>query len=204
MIEFENMDRRSLMQRIALLLGAASVPTLSGCKAAMDGPGALDDRQLKLLTAIADTIIPETDTPGAVAAGVPKIISGMLRDWASSDRRKEMVAAITEIGKLGGEKGFAALDPAARKKVLLAYDAAAVKPDPNPKKKASGLAAMMGGAAAMNPGYLKIKELVIALFYSSEIASSKELTYEHNPGKFVASTKVTPETRPYAGVGGLF
>jgi hypothetical protein len=76
---FLDMDRRVLMRNVALLLGAASIPTLAGCKAAMEGKGTLNEEQMKLLIAIADTIIPETDTPGAVAAGVPKLLSGMLR-----------------------------------------------------------------------------------------------------------------------------
>jgi hypothetical protein len=32
---------------------------------------------------------------------------------------------------------------------------------------------------------------------------TQELVYEHVPGKFVASLKTTPETRPFAGVGTL-
>ncbi len=90
MQDFAQMDRRVLMRNVALLLGAATVPTLAGCKAAMEGKGALDEGQMKLLSAIADTIIPETDTPGAVGANVPKMLSGMIRDWASEATRAEL------------------------------------------------------------------------------------------------------------------
>ncbi len=205
MLEFENMDRRALMQGLALLLGAASVPTLSGCKAAMQGAGALDDGQMKLLKAIADTIIPATDTPGAVAANVPKLLSGMIRDWASPETRAELVGAIDAIGKkLGGGKNFAELDAVKRKALLSAYDADAVKPGPPPKVKLTGFAAMVAGAPTMNPAYVKLKGLIINLYYNSEIASTKELIFEAVPGKFVPSMKVTPETRPFAGLGGPF
>jgi hypothetical protein len=64
--------------------------------------------------------------------------------------------------------------------------------------------AMMAGPPVAKPGFLRLKDLVIALYYSSEVALSKELIYEHVPGPFVPSMKVTPETRPFAGVGGLF
>ena len=100
------MDRRAMMRNVALLLGAATVPTLAGCKAAMKGNGALDEGQMKLLNAIADTIIPATDTPGAVAAGVPKLLSGMIRDWASAETRTELTGAIDAIGKLGERQGI--------------------------------------------------------------------------------------------------
>jgi gluconate 2-dehydrogenase gamma chain len=205
MLEFENMDRRSMMQSLALLLGAVSVPTISGCKAAMQGAGALDEAQMKLLTAIADTIIPETDTPGAVAANVPKLLSGMIRDWASAETRAELVGVIDAIGKkMEGDKSFAELDAAKRKALLAAYDADATKPGPPPKKKLSGFAAMVGGAPTMNPAYVKLKGLLINLYYNSEIACTKELVYEHVPGKWMPSLKVTPETRPFAGLGGPF
>ena len=204
MQDFAQMDRRVLMRNVALLLGAATVPTLAGCKAALQGDGALDDGQMKLLTAIVDTIIPVTDTPGAVAAGVPKLLSGMIRDWASADTKTAITGAIDGIGKLSGDKNFAELDPSKRKELLVAYDKAALQPGPPPKKKLNGIAAMMAGPSVMNPGYIQLKGLVINLYYSSEIASTKELVYEHVPGKFVPSLKVTPETRPFAGVGGLF
>jgi gluconate 2-dehydrogenase gamma chain len=201
---FLDMDRRALMRNVALLLGAASVPTLAGCKAAMEGKGALDAEQMKLLAAIADTIIPETDTPGAVAADVPKLLSGMLRDWASAETATEVTGAIAEIGKLSGGKNFADLEPAKRKALLVEHDKAAVQPGPAPKKKLTGIAAMMAGAPVANPGYVKLKGLIINLYYNSEIASTKELIFEPVPGKYIASLKVTRETRPFAGVGGPF
>jgi gluconate 2-dehydrogenase gamma chain len=201
---FLDMDRRALMRNVALLLGAASIPTLAGCKAAMEGKGALDEEQMKLLTAISDTIIPETDTPGAVAVGVPKLLSGMLRDWASAETATEVTGAIAEIGKLSGDKNFAELDAAKRKALLVEHDKAAVQPGPPPKKKLTGIAAMMAGAPVANPGYVKLKGLIINLYYNSEIASTKELIFEPVPGKYIASLKVTPETRPFAGLGGPF
>jgi gluconate 2-dehydrogenase gamma chain len=204
MHDFAQMDRRALMRNVALILGAASVPTLAGCKAAMEGKGALDEGQLKLLTAIADTIIPKTDTPGAAEVGVPKLISGLLRDWASPESRTAILGSMDKIGKLGGDKGFVALDAVKRTELLIQHDKEAVKPDPNTKVKLTGLAALIGGGATvMDPSYVKLKGLVIGLYYNSEMAMTKELIYEHVPGKFVPSLPVTPETRPFAGVGGL-
>lgn len=202
MNEFMQPDRRAVMRSVALLLGATVVPTLASCKAATEGEGALDQGQLKLLTAIADTIIPETDTPGAVAANVPKLLSGMIRDWASEKTRAELTGAIAEIGKLSGEKNFADLDPVARKTLLAEHDKAAVKPGPPPKEKSNALLAMAAGPPTANPGYVRLKGLIVNLYYSSEIASTEELIYEHVPGKFEPSLKVTPDTRPFAGVGG--
>lgn len=196
-------DRRMLMRNVALLLGAASIPGLGGCSAALEGSGALDDERLQLLSAIADTIIPVTDTPGAVAAKVPQLLSGLMRDWASQETRLEIVQAIDAIGELGPGEDFAALNPAARTEILVAYDQAAVQPGPPRKKALEGLAVMLAGPPTANPSYVRLKQLIISLYYTSEIALTEELLYEHVPGKFVSSLEVTPETRPFAGVSDL-
>jgi gluconate 2-dehydrogenase gamma chain len=210
MHDFAQMDRRALMQRVALLIGAASLPA-DAFAAVAKGKGKrkafLTSAQFALLSAVADTIIPVTDTPGAVATGVPRQLDGMLANWASAVRRTEMVGALTEIDALAltaYKKGFAALDPARRKSLLVDYDKAALKLGPPRKERMTAFAAMVAGPPVANPGFLRIKDLVIALYYSSEVALTKELIYEHVPGPFVPSMKVTPETRPFAGVGGLF
>lgn len=198
------MDRRALMRNLGLLLGAASLPTLAGCKAALDGDGALDEAQLKLLTAIADTIIPATDTPGAVAANVPKLMSGMVRDWASKETRATIVQAIDDIGKLVPNGSFADLDLEKRTALLAPYDKAAVQPGPPPTKKMTALEAMIAGPPTANPPYVRLKGLIINLYYNSEVAMTKEIVFEPVPGKFVPSIKITPGTRPFAGLGGPF
>jgi gluconate 2-dehydrogenase gamma chain len=203
MHDLQTFDRRALMKALGLLLGASTLPSLSGCKAAMKGEGLLSAEQLDLLTAIADTIIPATDTPGAVAADVPKLLDGMLRDWASPESKAILIGAIEEIGKLDA-KGFAKLEPGQRNVLLAAHDKAAVQAGPPPEKKLTGVAAMLAGPPTANPAYVRLKGLIINLYYSSQIASTKELVFEPVPGKFVASLNVTPETRPFAGVGGLF
>jgi gluconate 2-dehydrogenase gamma chain len=211
MFDQAGMDRRALFARALLLVGASAIPGNIAAFAASPARGKkrfLNPAQFALISAITDTIIPTTDTPGAVAVGVPKQIDGLLLNWASASRRAEISGAIDAVDKFSlaqTKKAFIALDGAKRKEVLLAFDKNAVKPNPDPKFKLTGFAAMTGGAQGpMNPGYVKLKELVIGLYYASEMASTRELPYEHVPGKFVASFPVTPETRPFAGVGGLF
>jgi hypothetical protein len=203
MEDIATLNRRALMRNLALLLGAASLPTLAGCKAALDGKGALNNAQLKQLTAIADTIIPATDTPGAVAANVPKLLSGLLRDWASDETRNELIRAIDATAAIAPKGSFADLPAEERMALLQAHDKAAVQPGPPPKEPLKGLAALLAGPSTANPGYVRLKQLIIDLYYNSEIAMTQELVYEHVPGKFVASLKTTPETRPFAGVGTL-
>lgn len=204
MDDFATMDRRALMRNLGLLLGAASLPTAAWSKAAMAGEGALDPSRLKLLSAIADTIIPATDTPGAVFAKVPQLLSGLMRDWASPETRAEITSAIDAIGKLAPKGNFAALKLKERTALLKPYDMAAVAPGAPSGKKMSAMAAMMAGPPKANPAYVRLKGLIINLYYNSEIAMTREIVYEHIPGQFVPSIEITPGTRPFAGVGGIF
>jgi gluconate 2-dehydrogenase gamma chain len=202
-----SLDRRALLQRMALLLGATAIPAEVLAAPKRAAKRFLAAPQFALLSAIADTMIPVTDTPGALQVGVPAKLDGMLGAWASAKTKEMIVGAMAGINaeaKAKGAKSFVALSAAKRLELLKAHDIAALKPGPKPAIKLSGLAAMVGGTPVVNPGYRKLKELVIALYYGSEIASTKELVYEHNPGTFVPSIKITAESRPFAGVGGIF
>ena len=203
MDDFAAMDRRALMRNLGMLLGAASLPTAAWSKAAMAGEGALDAARLKLLHAIADTIIPATDTPGAVFAKVPQLISGLMRDWASAATRAEITSAIDDIGQLAPKGNFAALKLIERTALLKPYDKAAVAPGTPPEKKMNAVAGMMTGQPKANPAYVRLKGLIISLYYNSEIAMTREIVYEHIPGPFVPSIEITRGTRPFAGVGGI-
>ena len=158
---------------------------------------------MTLLRAVADTIIPQTDTPGALAAHVPAKFDALLVNWASPARKVELFGALTKINDaaLAQEKvGFAALSPEKRKTLLTAYDVAALKSVPD-TRGLKGMAAMMAGPAVADPGYSKLRELIILLYYYSEEALTTELVYEHSPGGWTPSIKATPETRNTGGLG---
>jgi gluconate 2-dehydrogenase gamma chain len=197
------MDRRAMLGRMALLLGAAAVPADAFAKPALGGKRFLDATRMGLLTAVADTMIPQTDTPGAFAAKVPAKFDALLINWAAPQRRTELVGALSEIDALAmaqEKMGFTALTPEKRNALLTAHDFASLKNVPR-KEKLTGMAAMMAGPAVANPAYAKLRELIILLFFYSEEALTSVLTYEHSPGGWTPSIKVTPETRNTGGLG---
>lgn len=197
MEEIMAMDRRALMSRAMLLLGAttlASCDFLPGSKQA----ATLDADQLLLLNAYADTLIPVTDTPGAVAAGVPKVLAQMYTDWASDKTRGDLVGALGRLDAAARKargKGFAQLAPAERQAFLSEYDKTALTDVPPPADAPKGNPFEPLVSVADN-GYHKLKGLVATLYYASETALTTELTYEHVPGGWTSSIKVTPQTRP--------
>src|SRR5947209_16387599 len=57
----------------------------------------LNTDQQKLVTSIAEMIIPETDTPGATSVKVPEFIDLIFTEWASDDERALFVAGLGDI-----------------------------------------------------------------------------------------------------------
>lgn len=206
MLEALNMDRRALMGHALLLAGATAAAGFSEdalARAARKPRRLLGRSAFALLSAFADTIIPVTDTPGALAANVPALVDAMLANWAAPATRDEVIAALGRMDAAAtAQKGkaFAALTAAERTAFLTDYDRTALKPVPPPPgaKSANPFAPIV---SVTDNGYHRTKGLVVALFLSSEVALTHEQVYEHVPGTWVPSLKITPGMRPFAGVG---
>lgn len=80
----------------------------------------LNAAQQKLVTALAESIIPETDTPGATSVQVPQFIDLILTEWASDGERAAFLDGLSAIDA----KGFTTAPPARRTELLSALDAA--------------------------------------------------------------------------------
>jgi hypothetical protein len=78
----------------------------------------LNAAQQRLVTEIAEMIIPETDTPGATAVKVPQFIDLILTEWASDDERAAFLAGLAEIEA----KGFTSMSRANKTDLLTALD----------------------------------------------------------------------------------
>src|SRR3546814_12352897 len=77
--------------RAAGLEGKVSRPVIS------DGPPSVEvftPPQKALMTVLSERVMPTTDTPGAIAAGVPAYIEKLLADWAWPDERTTGIARI--------------------------------------------------------------------------------------------------------------
>lgn len=201
-----SIDRRTLIGTLAALVGASALPMDVLAAATGKAKPYLAPAPFALLEAVADTLVPDTDTPGAVAVGVPRILDGMLATWAAPETRTTLATALSAIDAAAVKsdgKSFAALSPARRKAMLTDHDLAALKPVPR-TDGLSGFAAFLGAPSVADPGYSRLKTLVVTLYYASEVGLTREVIYEHVPGPWVPSLKITPETRPFAGPTGTF
>src|SRR5438128_5590180 len=101
--------RRQALGRVAILLGGAiSAPTLAGAldaatRRAWTAPGpdwaprTLDPGQLELVAVMADHIIPQTDTPGARAAGEHRFVDTLLSDHYPATERDRFLAGLADL-----------------------------------------------------------------------------------------------------------
>lgn len=231
MIDHFGMDRRALLQRALMLTGTAMLPggTQALAAAVKAGKKALTPARLTALTALADTIVPKTDSVGALDAEVPAKLDALLAVWASPEHKAEIIAALDRVdveARAKHGKPFAALSPEERTAFLTPYDAAALKTPPAAPAAAPAPSTVAVGKAAtkvdpnygkakqepavpitrqmapraVDPGYQRLKELIVVLYYISEPALTQELTYEHAPGEWQPSIPLTPSTRASGGL----
>ena len=162
------LNRRTMLLGAVLLVGGASALTRftrnSAAGGDVQGP-ALTAEQFALLEQVCEMIIPTTDTPGAIVAGVPHFIREMLEQWSSAKSRDEIIGVLANIDRLAWSRSGAAfleLPPERRLEVVSAVDA--------------------DGVTRQDPGYSKFKLLVLVGYYQSEIGATQELRYELVPG----------------------
>ncbi|MGH2417665.1 MAG: gluconate 2-dehydrogenase subunit 3 family protein, partial [Candidatus Limnocylindria bacterium] len=105
------MHRRELLRVLGAAatlpaLGALTLEELLGAGAALharrrlSGPlsfQALTPHEAATVTAIAEAIIPATDTPGATDAGVPEFIDLIVGEWYYDDERAAFLAGLREV-----------------------------------------------------------------------------------------------------------
>ena len=179
------MDRRALL-RSAILLVGGSMAGLPGEALAQGAKAASTKRffspaQFAALDHVAETIIPKTDTPGARGAGVPAAMDALMGNWASAERGAQFRALMDDFDRAAkAEAGatVAALAPNRRLDFVRRYDAAKLE--------------------AKDPVYGRFKELVLTLYYLSEVGATQELRYELVPGKWEAFTTIGPGARAWA------
>ena len=203
MSESFQLKRRDLLRNILVLAGASAAANFSLSALAEVARGAvkyLDKSAFDTLSAVADTIIPVTDTPGALAAEVPAHLDAMLLEWAAPQTREMIVGALGRIdtaARTDKGKPYAELSADERKAFLIGYEKVALQPAPPPADAPKSSPFHVSSYVADN-GYQRLKGLVFSLYYVSEIGMTQELVYEHVPGTWVPSLKITPGMRFFA------
>jgi len=177
--------RRDLLKLAAFLGVGLMTPA---ARAAMAAPAPWPSDAQALIAAVAETIIPATDTGGAKAAGVPAFIEMMVTDWFDPAERTHFLDSMAAFGdgaRAAHGRAFADLAEAARNdyygKQLAAAEAA--------------MAAPAAGARARTPFAALMKRLTVYGYYTSELGGSVELRSDMVPNEYVPDAPFKPGDR---------
>lgn len=150
--------------RAARVTQRANIPVIS------EGPPSVavfTPAQRALMTALSERVIPTTDTPGAIAAGVPDYIEKLLADWSKPEDRTPILAGLDaiEARSLQDYRVPAAQATAEQQDALLTL-------------------AMNGQLPSGALFFEAFRQLVITGYYTSEIGMTQEREYLPVPGEY--------------------
>lgn len=172
------MNRRKAVQHITLLLGgtiAGSTFFLSGCKSESGKKLAFTPDDDAYLNEIADTILPDTKTPGAKAAKVGSFMIVMVNDCYEEKDQKTFLDGMQKLNDLSKktyDKSFVESSTQQRHDLLVQLDKEQKEYMKNKKKE--------------DPSHYfrLIKELTLLGYFTSEIGCTQARRYVEVPGRF--------------------
>ena len=189
------MDRRHLLRILGVT--AATAGLSPGQLAALIAPGArrrpesafFTAEQREAVVALAEAIIPETDTPGAGEAGVVEFIEMIVSEWMRSDERERFMRGLAHVDEhaesLSGVR-FAYAGEARQTAILSGLEA-------------EGRVLMESDEDTPTPFFHQFRGLVLSGYYTSEIGMKQELLWQETPGRFEGCVDLADVTRPTLG-----
>jgi hypothetical protein len=185
------MNRREFLQCAAILITGASASQLGFslneaqqaflANAPNFNTTAVDyftPRQRKIVAAMTEIIIPRTDTPGAIDAGVPRYIELMAANWLNEEESAIFTAGLQDIEtRIPMEYGsaFDQLDSAQQLEIMEALEDAA---SDSPWYEFGNV---MREFISDAPFICQFKELTVWGFFTSEKGGSQVLRYDPMP-----------------------
>ena len=130
---------------------------------------ALTAAQMADVRALANTIIPRTDTPGAVDVGAPEFVDRLISEWYADDDKAAVVRgldALTERCRGEYGKSIAELDEDSRRTFALSIDG------------------KRGELSTPEGAYARLKENIVFGFMTAEPIAKLTSTTPVRPGRF--------------------
>jgi gluconate 2-dehydrogenase gamma chain len=172
----QGISRREAIRRAALLAGVALSPNWL---AAIERTGQsaqaqrLPSAQAAIVSAVAERILPRTDTPGAIDAGVPAFIDLLYGEFMTPNEQKMLTEGLTQVdaaSKKAFGASFASLTPDRQDAVLRDIARAEEKQD---------------------QGFFRlIRSATILGYFTSEQVGRNVLHYDPVPGRYDACVPI--------------
>jgi hypothetical protein len=184
------MDRRRALQQLAtgIALQLASpnlVAVLRELRARIDTQTAfrtLNSHQGATVTAMADLIIPRTETPGAVDVGVNHFIDLILTEWYIDEERSRFLDGLADVdarAQASFGKQFVECSADQQAEIMVALGGQMIKEAEVVRKSSGGY---RGSLPKPDKNfYYMMRSLTLTAYYTSEQGASKELGLEIIP-----------------------
>lgn len=195
------MNRREALAKTTVLLGGVlSAPTLLAlgrwdnklADTLLRDKLNLSPQQKQLIAAVAEMIIPRTDTVGAIDVGVPAFIEMMMNDCYEAPEHRSFLAGIKELDaqkflQMNADQKLSTLKrmEQAAKEQMKAYNAQIIKFGDNEDQET------MNAVKLGLPFWRLMKELTLLGYYTSEGGIKASFEYIPSPGKLEV-TKLKP------------
>ena len=131
----------------------------------------LNDQQHRLIEAIADTIIPKTDTPSASEVKVPQFLDLLLKDVFDPEVTEKFLTGLEQFDedcKEASGKSYTQLDQSHRNDYLEQIDREVMGKEYD----------------TLIPFYFTFKQLCVRTYYSTEQGIKQNLNYVPVPGRY--------------------
>ena len=148
---------------------------LSGCKSNTGTQAKFSEDDIAYLDEVANTILPDTSTPGAKAAKVGAFMTVMINDCYEEKDQKifhEGMNKLNDLSKKTYDNSFMKLNGQQKHDLLVTLDNEQKKYSKDKKKE--------------DPAHYfrMMKELTMLGYFTSEIGCTKARRYVETPGKF--------------------
>jgi hypothetical protein len=206
-------SRRDAIRCVTALLGGAalagsdhvlafSLDDAALTRTMAQGVGAFSAADVALLDEIAETILPETSTPGAKAAKTGAFMALMVTDAYTEAQRQVFVDGMRQVNAACTAAvgvGFMSASPAQRLTVVEALDREQ-KAVMDARRPAPTSRAPVPESNNDDPAHYfrMMKELTLLGFFTSEVGCTKALRYIEAPGRFDPCAPYAPGDKAWA------
>ncbi len=207
--------RRDALHHVMALLGGVALVGSTRLEAFSFEPGVLDQAMAQgvgafsaadvaLLDEIADTILPETSTPGAKAAKTGAFMATMVTDaYTDANQRvfRQGLTTLDAVCRAKTSRSFMQATPAERLTLLEALD----------REQKTAMEERLAGARSRAPAapappdddearhyFRMMKELALVGYFTSEIGYTKAMRYIEAPGRFDPNAPHAPGDKSWA------
>lgn len=182
------------------ITGPVLTGVLNGCKAVPElafKPQFFTEDQASIISTLCEIIIPKTDTPGAIDAGVPMFIDQIVKVAYAKDAQEKFINGLNAFDE-GAQQtyGKTFIDCSAEEQL----EYFKTHHDKAVGNATSGFASGFWNAAQgeEKPFVLELKELTLVGFFTSEPGATQVLQYNQVPGPYKGCVPLTEIGKAWA------